>query len=349
MAEDRETTRRPGTLTDPSGTTRRPGTPAEPSGTTRRPGKLTDLSGTSWLAALRRTVRQVRQDNLTTWAAALTYYAVLSIFPGLLVLISALRLTGRSTTQTVLNNITTMAPGPARSVLSAAVRNLQHGAASTAGILAVVGVLGALWSASGYISSFMQAANDIYDVPEGRPFYKKIPLRLGLTVLAGVIIAGTALATVLTGALARSLGKMLGIGQTATTIWDIVKWPVVIILISLLFAVLYWAAPNARHGGFRWVTPGSCLAVLAWIVASALFALYVANFGSYNKVYGSVAAVIVFLVWLWITNLVILVGAEFDAELQRARAISAGHEPGDEPYMPLRDTKKVDKDADTDL
>jgi membrane protein len=314
-----------------------------------KPAKPTDLSKGSWAGALRRTIRQIGQDKLTTWAAALTYYAILSIFPGLLVMVSVLRLTGRSTTQRVLDNITAMAPGPARSVLSAAVRNLQNGAASTAGILAIVGVLGALWSASGYINSFMQAANDIYDVPEGRPFYKKIPIRLGLTVLAGAILGGTALAIVLTGALARSLGDSLGIGQTATTVWDIAKWPVVVILISLLLAVIYWAAPNARQGGFRWVTPGSSLAVLAWIVASALFALYVANFASYNKVYGSVAAVIVFLVWLWITNLAILVGAEFDAELQRSRAISAGHDAGQEPYLPLRDTKKVDPDAEAGL
>lgn len=312
-------------------------------------GEPVERPKTSWLAVMRRTVRQVSLDRLTTGAAALTYYAILSIFPGLLVLVSVLRLTGGSITQKVLDNITAMAPGPARSVLSAAIRNLQQGAASTAGVLAIVGILGALWSASGYISAFMQAANDIYDLPEGRPFYKKMLTRLGLTVLAGVILGGAALATVLTGALARSLGRALGIGQTVTTVWDIAKWPVVIILISLLFAVLYWAAPSARQGGFRWVTPGSSLAVLAWIAASALFALYVANFGSYNKVYGSVAVVIVFLTWLWISNLLILVGAEFDAELQRTRATGAGHEPGDEPHARPRDTEKVDRDANSDL
>jgi membrane protein len=183
----------------------------------------------------------------------------------------------------------------------------------------------------------------------GAPLYKKILTRLGLTVLAGVVIGGAALAIVLTGALARVLGRALGIGQAATAFWDIAKWPVVIILISLLFAVLYWAAPSARRGGFRWITPGSSLAGLAWIVASALFALYVAAFGSYNKVYGSVAVVIVFLIWLWISNLAILVGAEFDAELRRSRAVSAGHEPGGGPYRQPRDTKKVDRDADPDL
>ena len=313
------------------------------------PDKPTELSKRSWLGASKRTLKQVGEDKLTTWAAALTYYAILSMFPGLLVLISVLKLTGTSTTQRVLDNLTTTTPGPARSILTTAVTNLQNGGTSTAGILAIAGVLGALWSASGYINSFMQAANSIYDVPEGRPFYKKIPIRLGITIVAGLVIGGTALATVFTGSLARSAGDVLGLGSTAVMVWDIAKWPVIVILISLLFAVLYWAAPNAKHGGFKWVTPGSLLAVLAWIIATALFALYVANFGSYNKTYGTLAAVIVFLVWLWITNLAILFGAEFDAELQRGRAITAGHKPSDEPYMQLRDAKKVDPTSDDDL
>jgi membrane protein len=313
------------------------------------PDRPTQLSRSMWFGVLKRTIKQVSDDKLTTWAAALTYYAVLSIFPGLLVLISVLRLTGTSTTQKVIDNLTGTTPGPARSILTAAIDNLQRGAASTAGVLAVAGVAGALWAASGYINAFMQAANSIYDVPEGRPFYKKIPLRIGITIVAGIIIAGAALAVVLTGSLARSLAKVLGIGSAAPTIWDIAKWPVIVILISLLFAILYWAAPNARQGGFRWVTPGSLIAVVAWIVASALFALYVSNFGTYNKTYGSVAAVIIFLVWLWLTNLAILFGAEFDAETQRSRAIAAGHKPDDEPYMELRDTKAIDKGGNPDL
>jgi membrane protein len=313
------------------------------------PATPTKLGSRSWWGVLKRTVRQVGQDKLTTWAAALTYYGILSMFPGLLVLIAALRLTGESTTQRVLTNVTHTTPGPARSILSAAVTNLQRGQSSTAGLLAIIGILGALWSASGYVSSFMQAANSIYDVPEGRPIWKKLPTRLAITIVAGVIIAATALAVVFTGSLAKSVGQILGVGSSVVTIWDIAKWPVIVILISLLLAVLYWAAPNARHGGFRWVTPGSLLAVVAWVIASGLFTLYVANFGSYNKTYGSLAAVIVFLVWLWISNLAILVGAEFDAEMQRERAVAAGHRPDDEPYMRLRDTKKVDPESPDDL
>jgi membrane protein len=186
-------------------------------------------------------------------------------------------------------------------------------------------------------------------VPEGRPIWKKLPTRLGITVVAGVIVLVGAIAVVFTGSLARQLGKALGVGSSAVTIWDIAKWPVLIILISLLFAMFYWAAPNAKHGGFKWVTPGSLLAVLIWIAASALFAVYVANFSSYNKTYGSLAAIIVFLVWLWITNLAILFGAEFDAEMQRERAILAGRPADDEPYMELRDTSKIDPEMNKDL
>lgn len=313
------------------------------------PASPTRLGKRSWWGVLKRTGKQVGEDKLTTWAAALTYYGILSIFPGLLVLIAVLKLTGQSTTDKVLNNITAIAPGPARSILTNAIKNLQQGQSSTAGVLAVVGILGALWSASGYIGSFMQAANAIYDVPEGRPVWKKLPTRLAITIVAGIIIGATALSVVFTGALARQLGKLLGLGSTAVTVWDIVKWPVIVLLISLLFALLYWAGPNVRHGGFKWITPGSLLAVVIWIIASAGFALYVANFSSYNKTYGSLAAIIVFLVWLWISNLAILVGAEFDAEMQRGRAIEAGHGPHDEPYMELRDTRKVDRAADADL
>ena len=314
-----------------------------------RPAKPTDLSKHSWRGVLKRAGTNVGRDNLTVWAAALTYYGILSLFPALLVLISALRLTGQSTTQKVLDNLSSIAPGPARSILTTAITNLQHGQQSTAGILAIVGIVGALWSASGYVGSFMQAANSIYDVPEGRPLWKKLPVRLGITIVTGVIVAAAALAVVFTGSLARQLGRVLGVGSGVVTVWDIAKWPVLVILISLLFAILYWAAPNAKHGGFRWISPGSLLAVVIWIAASAGFAFYVANFSSYNKTYGSLAAVIVFLVWLWITNLAILVGAEFDAELQRGRAMAAGHAVDDEPYMELRDASKADPRRDTDL
>ena len=313
------------------------------------PTKLSDLSARSWWQVLQRTTKQFSEDRLTVWAAALTYYGILSLFPALLVLLAALRLTGKDTTQRLLDDLKDTAPGPTRSVLTNAVANLQHGQESTAGVLAVVGLVAALWSASSYVGAFMQASNAIYDVPEGRPIWKKLPIRLGITVGAGLIVLVAALSIVFTGGLAYHLGTLLHLGSGVVRVWDIVKWPVLAALVSLLFTMLYWAAPNARQGGFRWVTPGSALAVLIWVAASAGFAVYVANFGSYNKTYGSLAAVIIFLVWMWITNLAILLGAEFDAELQRGRAIDAGHPLDDEPYLPLRDTRKIDKNMDGDL
>src|SRR5437764_1681910 len=312
------------------------------------PASPTDLSRRSWWGILRRTVRQFQEDNLSDWAAALTYYAIQSIFPGLLVLVSVVGLLGRSTTNAMLANIETLTPGPAREILHGAVNNLQR-SRGTAGVLAVVGVVAALWSASGYISAFMRAANAIYDVPEGRPVWKTLPVRLGLTVVTGTLLAASALAIVFTGRLAAAVGNVFGVRGAAVTGWDIVKWPVIVILVALMIAILYRAAPNARQSGFRWITPGSLLAVLLWLVASGAFALYVANFASYNKTYGTLGGVIAFLVWLWITNLVLLLGAELDAEMERGRAMVAGHPEDEEPYVPLRDDRKVGKEAKSDL
>lgn len=317
--------------------------------TTQDVATPTELGRARWWAALKRTARQLNDDKLTTWAAALTYYGIQSLFPGILVLIAVLRLTGQGTTRKVLQNITSIAPGPTRSILTTAVTSLQQGQASTAGVLAIVGLAGALWSSSSYIGSFMQAANAIYDVPEGRPIWKKLPIRLAITIVAGVVVSAAALAVVLTGGLAKYLGNLVGVGAGAVAVWDVVKWPVLVVLIGILFAILYWAAPNAKQGGFRWVTPGSVLGVVIWMAASGGFALYVTNFASYNRIYGSLAAVIVFLIWLWITNLAILIGAEFNAELQRGRAIEAGHDARDEPYMTLRDTPKPGKESTEDL
>jgi YihY family inner membrane protein len=299
----------------------------------------TDLPGGSWWAAVKRTVREFRIDNLSDWAAALTYYAVLSIFPALLVLISLVDLAGQGTIQALLDNLGRVAPGSVNDVLAAAIRNLQQTRGS-AGVLALVGLAAALWSASGYIAAFMRASNAIYDVPEGRPVWKTLPIRIGVTVLVMVLLAVSAVAVVATGGLADRIGRVLGLGSAAVTAWDIAKWPVLLLVVSFLFALLYWASPNARQG-FRWITPGGVLAVVVWVLASLAFALYVANFGSYNKTYGSLASVIIFLVWLWLSNTAILLGAELNAELERGRAIATGHPPDREPYMELRDTSRI--------
>ncbi|OIJ68376.1 YihY/virulence factor BrkB family protein [Streptomyces mangrovisoli] len=308
----------------------------------RAPDSPTQLPRTAWGAALKGSLREFKADELTDRAAALTYYGLLSLFPALLVLVSVLGLTGKSTTDKLLNNINKFAPGSARDIITNAVQQLQNNS-GLGSLAAIVGVVLALWSASGYVAAFTRAANAVYDVPEGRPAWKLLPLRVGLTVVLMVLAVISALIVVFTGTLARQAGTAIGIGDTALTVWSIAKWPVLVILVVVMIALLYWGTPNARVRGFRWITPGSALALLIWLVASGAFAFYVANFGSYNKTYGTLAGVIVFLIWLWISNLAILLGLEFDAEIVRQRAIAGGQPPDKEPYTQPRDTSTWDE------
>ncbi|WP_052310215.1 YihY/virulence factor BrkB family protein [Streptomyces viridochromogenes] len=301
-----------------------------------------ELPRKSWGAVLKGSLREFKDDELTDRAAALTYYGVLAMFPALLVLVSILGLTGRSTTDKVLENVQQFAPGSARDIITRAVEQLQ-GNAGVGSLMAVVGLVLAVWSASGYVAAFIRSANAVYDIPEGRPVWKLLPVRVGVTVVLMVLAVFSALIVVFTGGLARQAGSVLGIGDTALTVWSIAKWPVLVVLVTIMIAILYWATPNAKVKGFRWITPGSVLALLIWLVASAGFAVYVANFASYNKTYGTMAGVIVFLVWLWITNLAILLGLEFDAETVRQRAIAGGHPPEAEPYTQPRDTQAWDE------
>ncbi|MEV8127433.1 YihY/virulence factor BrkB family protein [Streptomyces sp. NPDC085944] len=306
------------------------------------PDSPTELPKRSWIALLRRVVAEFKDDELTDRAAALTYYGILALFPALLVLVSLLGIAGDSATQEVLDNVKKLAPGSARDVLTNAVQQLQA-RAGLGSALAVVGLVGAVWSASGYVAAFIRAANAVYDMPEGRPVWKVLPLRVGLTVVLLVLAVVSALIVVFTGSLARQAGTALSIGDTALTVWSIAKWPVLVLLVTFMIAILYWAAPNARVKGYKWISPGSLLALLIWLLASAGFAFYVANFGSYNKTYGTLAGVIIFLVWLWVTNLAVLLGLEFDAELARQRVIDVGHPPEEEPYVEPRDTRAWDE------
>ena len=304
------------------------------------PEKPTRLRMSSWFGVLKRTIREFKHDNVTDWAAALTYYGVLAIFPAIIALVSILGLIGPSVTQPLITNLSTVAPGPAQQIFTSAITNLQK-SQGAAGVLFVVGLAGALWSASGYVAAFMRASNAIYDVEEGRPIWKTAPVRLAVTVVLVVLLAVSAVAVVFTGGLAKQAGTVLGVGSSAITVWDIAKWPALLLVISLMFAILYWAAPNVKQPGFRWVSPGGVLAVVTWLVASAGFAFYVANFASYNKTYGALGGIVVFLVWLWISNIAVLLGAEFNAELQRGREIAAGHPAEEEPFLEPRDTRKM--------
>ncbi|GAA2724096.1 YihY/virulence factor BrkB family protein [Actinocorallia aurantiaca] len=306
------------------------------------PEAPTDLPAPSWWAAVKRTFGEYKRDDLGDRAAALTYYGVLSIFPAMLVVVSLVGLGGTSVSEGLIKNLGDLAPGPAKQILVNALTELQQ-SQTGAGFVALLSLALALWSASGYVAAFMRASNVVYDVPEGRPIWKTLPIRVAVTLVTLTLLSISAIAVVVSGPLAQKAGDLIGLGSEAVTTFNIVKWPVLVLMISFLFALLYWASPNAKQG-FKWVTPGGLVAILLWLVASAGFAFYVANFSSYNKTYGSLAGIIVFLVWLWISNVAILFGAELNAELERGRAITTGHPVKEEPYMELRDTRALDED-----
>src|SRR3954463_7629769 len=293
-----------------------------------------------WGGVVKRTIKEFREDNLTDWAAALTYYGVLAIFPALIALVSILGLVGQSATQPLIDNLGKVAPGPAQQIFTGAVQGL-HRSRGAAGLLFFVGIASAIWSASGYVGAFMRASNAIYEVEEGRPFYLKRPIQLAVTIVMLILLALSAVMVVVTGGLARQIGNIVGLGSTAVSAWDIAKWPVLLLIVALMFSILYWAAPNVRQPGFRWLTPGGIVAVIVWLIASAAFAFYVANFGSYNKTYGTLGGVIAFLVWLWISNLAVLFGAELNAELERGRQLEAGQPAEDEIRVTPRSTAKM--------
>jgi membrane protein len=290
---------------------------------------------------LKRTWHEFKRDNMTDWAAALTYYGVLSLFPAIIVLTAVLGFLGSRTTQGLLEYVRVIAPGPAGDVAGGVVRQIQ-GSQSLAGAAGILGILVALWSASGYLGAFTRAGNVIYDVPEGRPLWKLAVLRVVLTLSMILLLGLCAAGVVFTGSLADAVGRALGLGATGVAVWNIAKWPVIVLLVSFAFAVLYWAAPNVRQPRFRWLTPGGLLAILIWLAASGAFGAYVANFGSYNKTYGSLAGIVVFLIWLWLSNIAILLGAEFDAELARGREVEAGKPAEREPFLPPRDTRTME-------
>src|SRR2546423_5049952 len=284
--------------------------------------QATQMSVRNWIEVLKRAAKESRADELSDRAAALTYYGFLAVVPTLLLAVSVLGLLGTSTVNTVLDNVQKLAPGSVHDVLRTAITQVRA-SGGTGGTLAVAGVVGALWSASGYVGAFIRASNVVYGVRERRPMWKTTPLRIGLTLLMMVTSMISVVIVVFTGPVAQRAAKILGLGHTALTVWSIAKWPVLVLLMAGMIVLLFWAAP--MHGRrFRWISPGSVLAVVLWLILSIGFAAYVANFASYNKTYGTVAGVIVFLLWLWLSNLAILLGLEFDSELTRERAGGGG-------------------------
>ena len=290
----------------------------------------------SWWDLTKRVFAAGRAHGLTDWAAALTYYGVLAIFPALIALIAILGLVGASATDPLIENLTELTPGAAAEIIRDAVEEVGA-SRGTAGVAFVIGILGALWSASGYVGAFGRATNVIYEIDEGRPFWKLRPLQLVVTTMLVLLLALCAVAVVVTGPLAAKVGDVVGAGDIAVTTWDFAKWPVIAVAVVALVSVLYYAAPNVRHPGFASIAPGAGVALLIWIMASLAFAIFVANFASYNATYGGIAGVIVFLVWLWISNIAVLAGAELNAELERNRELRAGMPPEETLALPPRE------------
>ena len=296
----------------------------------KAPDKPSELPGRSWKEILKRTVKEFKDDNLTDWAAALVYYGVMSLFPMLIVLVALLGLVGQAST------ITTMIDSLRSAGLGDVAKNVKQplndivANKGGAGALLGFGLLASLWSASGYIGAFMRACNAVYEVEEGRPFWKLRPLQVVVTLAGVLLISLVLLGVVVSGPIAEAVGSAVGLGDTAVTVFGIVKWPVMLVVVMGMVAGLYYVAPNVRQPKLRWVSPGGVVAVLAWILASAAFGLYVSNFGSYNKTYGTLGGVITFLVWMWISNLALLFGAELDSELERERELKLGLPAEDE-------------------
>jgi membrane protein len=299
---------------------------------------------TGWWATLKRTATEFQEDNLSDWAAALTYYGLLSLFPALIAMVSLIGIFGdpKSTTESLTEIITEIGPRSAAETFEGPIKSITE-SSGTAGFALVLGIVVSLWSASGYTGAFMRASNIIYETPEGRPFWKLRPLQLLVTFGMIVLLTLLAVSLVLTGPIVSAVAGPLGIGSTAVDVWNVAKWPVMLLVFTVMIGVLYYASPNVKLRGFRWVTPGSLVAVVIWVIASALFAFYVSNFGSYNKTYGTLGGLIALLVWFWISNIAILFGHQLNAERERSLEIDEGRpraereiqlEPRAEPKQP---------------
>ncbi|WP_159570972.1 YihY/virulence factor BrkB family protein [Curtobacterium sp. 18060] len=308
----------------------------------RKPDSPTDLTKPTLVYTLKKTLREFTGDQCTDLAASLTYYTVLALFPGLLAIVSILGLVSdpQQTIDSLLTIIGNVGSQSVVDLLKEPIEGLVRSPA--AGITFVVGIVGAIWSASGYVGAFGRAMNRIYNVREGRPIWKLRPTMLGVTVFTVVMLV-IGLLVLVSGPLARSFGDVIGLGDAAATVLLIVQWPILLVVAIIVVAVLYYWAPNVKQPKFRWVSGGSILAILILIIASVGFGFYVANFSNYNATYGSLGGVIVFLLWLWITNNALLFGAEFDAELERGRQLQAGIRAEEDIQLPERDTRQIEK------
>lgn len=308
----------------------------------RKPENLREIKKPEWKYIFKKTIREFIGDQCTDLAAALTYFAVLSIFPALLALVSLLGVVGQAqaTTNAMLGMVESIAPNSTNSV-KPVIQNLVNSQA--AGLTLIIGLAGALWSASGYVNAFSRAMNKVYEIDEGRPFWKLRPIMLLITLILLIMVVIMAILLVVSGPIAQTIGDAVGMGSTAVLIWNIAKWPVMVIFAVLMIAILYYSTPNVKQPKFRWMSLGAFIALLVLAIVSLGFYIYVSNFGSYNATYGAIGGVIVFLLWLWLVNLSLLFGAELDAETERGRELQAGIVAEEVIQLPPRDTRKSKK------
>ncbi|MBP1137966.1 membrane protein [Arthrobacter sp. PvP023] len=340
-ATENGTAARPDAETQESSTAKARTAPAPDD--SRKPDSPADVSKPSWKYIAKKTFREFTKDQCPDLAAALTYYSVLSIFPALLALVSLLGIFGdaQKTTSALLDIVQGIAPGETVNTIRPVVEDLAGSPA--AGFTLILGLLTALWSASGYVGAFGRAMNRVYEVDEGRPFLKLRGTMLGVTVVNLLIVVVLAAMLVLSGPVAESVGNVIGLGDAFLAVWNIAKWPVMLVLVIVAIAVLFYATPNVKQPKFRWMSMGSAIALVVFLLASLAFGFYVANYNSYNKTYGAIGGVIIALLWLWILNMSLLFGAEFDAEMERGRQLQAGIEAEETIQLPPRDTKQSDK------
>jgi membrane protein len=312
----------------------------------RKPDSAGDITKPSWLYVLRKTLREFTTDQCTDLAAALTYFGTLAVFPALLAFVSILGLFGdaQGTTDTLLRTLNGVAPASTIEAIREPLDKLTH--SSAAGFGLVIGIVGAVWSASGYVGAFSRAMNRIYGIQEGRPVWKLRPMTLAVTVVALLAAVIAAALVALSGPVAQQVGDAIGVGEGVVAVWDVAKWPILLLLAVVVLAILYYATPNIRQPKFKWMSFGAAAALVVWALASVAFAFYVANFSKYNSTYGSIGGVIVFLLWVWISNNALLFGAELDSELERGRQLQAGLEAEETLQLPPRDTRQSDKKAD---
>ena len=309
----------------------------------RKADSPTDLTRQSWLYVVRKTMREFSKDQCTDLAAALTYYSILALFPAAIALLSLVGLVGQgpNTVDTVTKIVTDVGAASVSDKLRPTLEELSR--AQGAGLAFFLGLAGALWSASGYVGAFGRAMNRMYEIREGRPIWKLRPAMLLVTLVLILLTALTLLGLIVSGPVAGAIGSAMGLGDLAVTIWSWAKWPVMLLIVVIIVALLYWATPNIKQPKFRWISVGAAVAILTWIVLSVAFGFYVANFSSYNRTYGSLAGVIVFLLWLWLTNLALLFGAELDAELERGRQLQSGMKAEETIQLPPRDDRNIKK------